>query len=248
MNQIVFTKEEIAEARRFHKYRWVQSAPGMPLQKVVDINWILAMRGFDRDQLKEPVKCEKEMPSSQVDRAKRLATELRAIEELPQVMTKHIISLICWFHGIEREELMEQCREHHVAVARQHAMYEIRRICQLSTVQMGKVFERDYSTVNSAIKKWPSKARQLGLECLPIPNLDPEEIKLIRLSWSAGHEHIDFLRAVRRGDVKGCKTSREETVRQGCRKAGLAVYLRQGQRWHLTQRGIDKLAIIDGED
>jgi len=65
-----------------------------------------------------------------------------------------IIDETAKYYGITSRELKGQSRTRNIALARQIAMYQIRRLTNLSLEDIGEIFEgRDHSTVHTSIKK-----------------------------------------------------------------------------------------------
>ena len=65
-----------------------------------------------------------------------------------------IIEEVCKFYSIENDALRGQGRTKDTALARQIAMYEIRRMTNLSLKEIGREFEnRDHTTVMHSIER-----------------------------------------------------------------------------------------------
>ena len=77
--------------------------------------------------------------------------------------------------GVSLELILSKRQLPDIADARHEAMYEVARRCQrLSYPQIGRLFEKDHSTVYLAVKRWPEKAAALGLPCYPL-NREPRQ-------------------------------------------------------------------------
>lgn len=64
-----------------------------------------------------------------------------------------IIEEVCKFYNLEPSLLRGQSRSKDISLARQIAMYQIRRMTNLSLKEIGKEFSRDHSTVLSALNR-----------------------------------------------------------------------------------------------
>ena len=64
-----------------------------------------------------------------------------------------IIEEVGKFYNIEPEALRGQSRTKETALARQIAMYQIRRMTNLSLKEIGKEFDRDHATVMHSIDR-----------------------------------------------------------------------------------------------
>lgn len=72
----------------------------------------------------------------------------------PQVLlnVEAIISCVCTYFGISRDELMSACRKKEISYPRKVAMYLARTHTSLSLPAIGSAFERDHTTVMSAVR------------------------------------------------------------------------------------------------
>ena len=68
------------------------------------------------------------------------------------VVIDNIIEKVSFTFGVEPEQLKSERRDASINNARQAAMYIIREITGLSQDEVGKVFGRNHSTVNSSLK------------------------------------------------------------------------------------------------
>ena len=64
-----------------------------------------------------------------------------------------IIEEVCKFYNLEPSLLRGQSRSKDISLARQIAMYQIRRMTNLSLKEIGKEFNRDHSTVLNALNR-----------------------------------------------------------------------------------------------
>ena len=64
-----------------------------------------------------------------------------------------IIEEVCKFYNLEPSILLGQSRSKDISLARQIAMYQIRRMTNLSLKEIGKEFSRDHSTVLNALNR-----------------------------------------------------------------------------------------------
>lgn len=87
-----------------------------------------------------------------------------------RVLAKDIMSEIAEQHGVTPEEIVGSRRFKRVVIARQHAIYEIRRRLPFMSLPMiGRVFGyRDHTTCLHSICVWPEKAAKLGIPCEPM--------------------------------------------------------------------------------
>ena len=84
----------------------------------------------------------------------------RAVRDMLQKSNEYIpspsviISYICKYFSVEEDVLRGQRRGRNEVNARQIAMYQIRRMTNLSLKEIGKEFEgRDHTTVMHAVRK-----------------------------------------------------------------------------------------------
>jgi chromosomal replication initiator protein len=73
------------------------------------------------------------------------------------VVIDNIIEKVCFTFGVTSEQLKSERRDANINNARQAAMYIIREITGLSQDEVGKVFGRNHSTVNSSLKNVQQK-------------------------------------------------------------------------------------------
>ena len=80
------------------------------------------------------------------------------ITSLPvSVVVENIIEKVSFTFGVTSEQLKSERRDANINNARQAAMYIIREITGLSQDEVGKVFGRNHSTVNSSLKNVQQK-------------------------------------------------------------------------------------------
>lgn len=70
--------------------------------------------------------------------------------EPPNVTAEKIISRISKKYGVTEEEIYGRKRTKHIATARNISIYIIRKVTELSFPAIGKIFDRDHSTIISA--------------------------------------------------------------------------------------------------
>lgn len=83
---------------------------------------------------------------------------------------RRIIQAIARQHGFTVEDIIGPCRKRPLVTARHHAMWEVsREYPSMSLPRLGYHFgDLDHTTVLSARRKWPAKAKKLGIPCLPL--------------------------------------------------------------------------------
>lgn len=65
--------------------------------------------------------------------------------------------------------MMKATRRTSIVYVRHEAMYEVHRRCGVSASEIGRIFGGlDHTTVLSAIKNWPKRAVELGLDFVPL--------------------------------------------------------------------------------
>lgn len=69
-----------------------------------------------------------------------------------RITSKDIITMVCKTYGVEHEDLMKQCRQRELVFSRHLAMYLIRKFTNLSVIKIGKLFNRDHTSVLHAQK------------------------------------------------------------------------------------------------
>ena len=95
--------------------------------------------------------------SPTVDIAKDILKDI-LITSLPVgVVIDNIIEKVSFTFGVTAEQLKSERRDANINNARQGAMYIIREITGLSQDEVGKVFGRNHSTVNSSLKNVQQK-------------------------------------------------------------------------------------------
>lgn len=60
--------------------------------------------------------------------------------------TNKIISVVCDYYGVRKEDVWNKCRKRQVSVARQVAMYLLREIKQAHFCDISAIFNRHHST------------------------------------------------------------------------------------------------------
>ena len=61
-------------------------------------------------------------------------------------MTNKIISVVCEYYGVRKEDLWDKCRKRKVSIARQISMYLLREIKQVYFCDISAIFNRHHST------------------------------------------------------------------------------------------------------
>ena len=70
--------------------------------------------------------------------------------EAPQVTAEKIISRVSKKYGVTEDEIFGRKRTKHIASARNISIYIIRKVTEMSFPTIGKLFDRDHSTIISA--------------------------------------------------------------------------------------------------
>lgn len=73
-------------------------------------------------------------------------------DEPPQITSKKIVSRVSKKYGISEDDIYGRKRSKPIANARNISMYIIRKLTDMTLVQIAQTFDRDHSTVMSAIK------------------------------------------------------------------------------------------------
>ena len=87
-----------------------------------------------------------------VDIAKDILKDILITSQPVSVVIDNIIEKVSFTFGVTAEQLKSERRDANINNARQAAMYIIREITDLSQDEVGKVFGRNHSTVNSSLK------------------------------------------------------------------------------------------------
>lgn len=87
----------------------------------------------------------------------------------PLVSPRAVMTQIASEHGLNVDVLTGKAQSKQIVCARHHAMYEVVRRCtHMSWNEIGRAFEKDHTTIISAVRAWPHKAKRLGIEVLPL--------------------------------------------------------------------------------
>ena len=92
-----------------------------------------------------------------VDIAKDILKDILITSQPIGVVVDNIIEKVSFTFGVTAEQVKSEKRDSNINSARQAAMYIIREITNLSQEEVGKVFGRNHSTVNSSLKNVQQK-------------------------------------------------------------------------------------------
>ena len=92
-----------------------------------------------------------------VDIAKDILKDILITSQPVSVVIDNIIEKVSFTFGVTPEQIKSEKRDSNINSARQAAMYIIREITNLSQEDVGKVFGRNHSTVNSSLKNVQQK-------------------------------------------------------------------------------------------
>lgn len=92
-----------------------------------------------------------------VDIAKDILKDILITSQPVSVVIENIIEKVSFTFGVTPEQIKSERRDANINSARQAAMYIIREITGLSQDEVGKVFGRNHSTVNSSLKNVQQK-------------------------------------------------------------------------------------------
>lgn len=92
-----------------------------------------------------------------IDVAKEVLKDILITSQPISVVIDNIIEKVSFTFGVTAEQLKSERRDANINNARQAAMYIIREITDLSQDEVGKVFGRNHSTVNSSLKNVQNK-------------------------------------------------------------------------------------------
>ncbi len=90
--------------------------------------------------------------SATVEIAKDVLKDILITSQPVGVVVENILEKVSFTFGVTPEQLKSERRDANINTARQAAMYIIREITGLSQDEVGKIFGRNHSTVNSALK------------------------------------------------------------------------------------------------
>lgn len=95
-------------------------------------------------------------------------------DKQPPIVSKHgraafIMSRMATVYDLTVADLRGPRRQRDLILARHHIMYEVSRACpHLSLPQIGRLFDRDHTTVLHALRAWPAKAATVGIPVQPL--------------------------------------------------------------------------------
>ena len=95
--------------------------------------------------------------SPTIEVAKEVLKDILITSQPISVVIDNIIEKVSFTFGVTAEQLKSERRDANINNARQAAMYIIREITDLSQDEVGKVFGRNHSTVNSSLKNVQNK-------------------------------------------------------------------------------------------
>ncbi len=87
-----------------------------------------------------------------VDIAKDILKDILITSQPISVIIDNILEKVSFTFGVTSEQIKSEKRDSNINSARQASMYIIREITNLSQEEVGKVFNRNHSTVNSSLK------------------------------------------------------------------------------------------------
>ncbi len=90
--------------------------------------------------------------SATVEIAKDVLKDILITSQPVGVVVENILEKVSFTFGVTPEQIKSERRDANINTARQAAMYIIREITGLSQDEVGKIFGRNHSTVNSALK------------------------------------------------------------------------------------------------
>ena len=95
--------------------------------------------------------------SPTIEVAKEVLKDILITSQPIGVVIDNILEKVSFTFGVTTEQLKSERRDANINNARQAAMYIIREITDLSQDEVGKVFGRNHSTVNSSLKNVQNK-------------------------------------------------------------------------------------------
>lgn len=82
-----------------------------------------------------------------------------------QQVFRQLLAVYPWF---TKDDIVGHSRSRDLISARHHIIYEMRRRCKCSLPSIGQIMGRDHTTLIHAIRKWPERAKRLGIPCIPL--------------------------------------------------------------------------------
>ena len=90
--------------------------------------------------------------SATIEIAKDVLKDILITSQPVGVVVENILEKVSFTFGVTSEQIKSERRDANINTARQAAMYIIREITGLSQDEVGKIFGRNHSTVNSSLK------------------------------------------------------------------------------------------------
>ncbi|MBP3633683.1 MAG: chromosomal replication initiator protein DnaA [Oscillospiraceae bacterium] len=88
-----------------------------------------------------------------IENIARTINDLRTEDPVRTITPELVINAVCRYYHVEEEQLMSPLRAKNIALPRQVAIYLSRKLAGLSFPELGRVFNRDNSTINYGLKK-----------------------------------------------------------------------------------------------
>lgn len=92
-----------------------------------------------------------------IDIAKDVLKDILITSQPISVVIDNILEKVSFTFGVTVEQIKSERRDSNINNARQAGMYIIREITELSQPEIGKIFKRNHSTVNSSLKNVQNK-------------------------------------------------------------------------------------------
>jgi chromosomal replication initiator protein len=87
-----------------------------------------------------------------LDLVKECISSLITGDESPMITADKIISIVAKRYDISKDDILSKKRDQNIAYARNVSIYVIRSVTQMSFPEIGKIFNRDHSTIMSSNK------------------------------------------------------------------------------------------------
>jgi hypothetical protein len=182
-----FSPEELQQAPKI----WATNGVGAQY-KAPDINWLRRRRaerelnrraaaaiGGQMKILIEREEREKIFRKQAIDsRCWQAVHWVTSQEKNAKSVAKHgraafIITRMATVYEVSLGEIRGPRRNAMLIIARHHIIYEVARTCpHLSLSMIGRLFNRDHTSILHAIRHWPEKAAKLGL---PVKKLEEKQ-------------------------------------------------------------------------
>lgn len=168
--------EMLAEAPR----RWIVTGPGRR-QRSIDPAWrartlaelqrladLEAAR--QRFEVLEAARLKADEERARVELEMREKAERAEVKRLGRMFPlRRRLEEIAAEHRLTGADVLGRRKTPRVADARAHVIFELRRHGP-SLTQLGRLLNRDHSTVLYALRRWPARAAVLGIPCEPLPS------------------------------------------------------------------------------